>query len=213
MDTMINTTAYSLLGLLAKRDWTAAELARFMEHSVIRYILPRTRSQLFNEPKRLVKLGLARGRPAAAGGARGTVYSITPRGRRQLAAWLEAPGEGLRLEHKSLLKFYLTDSSNVEGLRMRVAEMRGQVLAAAREALALVSDINQRGVMLPQTAVAASLASGLAVSQYRGQLEWLAELENALDSLPAADEAGKWALTHYARTQRELEQLLGEYAD
>lgn len=213
MEKSINTTAYSLLGLLAKRDWTAAELARFMERSVIRYILPRTRSQLFNEPKRLVKLGLARARPATGGGPRGTVYSITPRGRQELEAWLAAPGESPRVEHKSLLKFYLIDSTDRDALRSRVAEMREQTLAGVREALALVREITARGVILPQTAATASLASGLAVNQFRGQLAWLAELEEALETLPDNTAEESWALAQYARSRRQLEQMLEDCED
>lgn len=208
MDKPVNTTAFSLLGLLGKRDWSAPELARFMERSVIRYILPRTRSQLYSEPKRLVKLGLARARQEPGPGRRRTVYSITAKGRRALARWLAEPGEALRLEHKTLLKFYLTDYRDTAALRSRLAEMREETLASVKEALAQVSRITTEGIALEQTAVAASLVSGMAASQYRAQLAWLDTLEQALEELPGEPDAMAWAMARYERSRDELEQLL-----
>lgn len=204
----INTTAFSLLGLLGKRDWSASELALFMERSVIRYILPRTRSQLYSEPKRLVKLGLARARLEPGPGRRRTVYSITPKGRRALAEWLAEPGEAVRLEHKTLLKFYLTDHRDTAALRSRLAEMREETLAGVREALAQISRITTEGIALEQTAVAASLVSSMAASQFRAQLAWLDSLELALEDLPGQADAMAWAMARYEQSRGELEQLL-----
>ncbi|GAB3292194.1 PadR family transcriptional regulator [Parahaliea aestuarii] len=210
METPLNTTAYSLLGLLAKRDWSAAELAAFMERSVIRYILPRTRSQLFSEPKKLVKLGLATVHPAPDGGRQRKVYRISASGRRALKRWLQAPGDPVRIEHKSLLKFYLTDFRDRAAQRERVAEMREQALTSLRDTHAELRRIVDEGVVFEQTAVPAAMVSNYAANHFRGQIAWLDELAARIETIPQDAEVNAWALARYRESCREIEALLAE---
>jgi PadR family transcriptional regulator, regulatory protein AphA len=99
----LTTTSYAILSLLATRPWTTYELARQMDRSLGR-IWPRAQSKLYEEPKKLVAHGLARARPDSVGRRPRTVYWITPKGRRALAAWLRVPGDGPVLEFEGLLK-------------------------------------------------------------------------------------------------------------
>lgn len=70
---------------------------------------PRARSNLFNEPKKLVAHGLAVATSETVGRRPRTVYSITPAGRRALREWLGSPGEGPVLEFEQLLKVFFAD--------------------------------------------------------------------------------------------------------
>ena len=69
---------------------------------------PRARSKLYEEPKKLVAQGLAEATAGAHGRRPRTVYSITPAGRRALAAWLAAgqrrPGLRVRAHPQGLLR-------------------------------------------------------------------------------------------------------------
>ncbi|WP_116368135.1 PadR family transcriptional regulator [Parahaliea mediterranea] len=208
----LNTTAYSLLGLLAKRDWGAAELAAFMERSVIRYILPRTRSQLFSEPKKLVKLGLATVHPGAAGGRQRKVYRITAAGRRELKRWLKRPGEPVRIEHKALLKFYLTDYRDTAALQLRVSEMRQQALAGLADAHAQLQRVVDEGLVLEQTAPSAAMVSNLAASYFRAQMAWLDTLEVRVAALPEEPAVRDWALGLYRDSCDEIAALLAAHS-
>ncbi len=131
----LNTTANCLLGLFQKKPWTAYELAQFMESSAIRTMLPRTRSQIFNEPKKLATLGLVSATTESTGGREKTVYTITPAGVEAINEWLAAEGEKPKLEHVSLLKFYLGHTDDIPALLNRVAEMRQQVLDEIRKSI------------------------------------------------------------------------------
>ena len=70
------------------RPWTTYELAQQMDRSVGRMWSSAT-SVVYEEPKRLVRDGFARDEQAFTGKRASTVYSITSKGRRALAAWLQ----------------------------------------------------------------------------------------------------------------------------
>ena len=93
----LTTTSYALLGLLAIRPWSSYELTRQMEWSLSRF-WPRAKSKLFEEPKKLERLGLASSRQEATGNRTRTVYAITPAGRRAIREWHGEPTTGFGLE-------------------------------------------------------------------------------------------------------------------
>ena len=111
----LTTTSYGVLALLALRSWTTYQLANQMERS-LGWIWPRATSRLYEEPKKLAAAGLAASRPEATGRRRSTVYTITPRGRAALAAWLAEPGAGPVLECEALVKIAYADQGTRAGL-------------------------------------------------------------------------------------------------
>ena len=117
------TTSYAILCLLAVKPWTTYELAQQMVRSV-GGVWPRAASVVYEEPKRLVDLGLATARSEFTGRRPRTVYAITPKGRRALARWLEEPGAGPILEFEALLKVAFADHGSVEGLRTNLVAIR-----------------------------------------------------------------------------------------
>lgn len=121
--TALTSTSYAMLGLLAVKPWTTYELARQMDHTLSRF-WPRARSKLYEEPKKLVAGGLARGNVEAVGRRRRTVYSITPKGRRALAAWLAEPGAGPVLEFEQLMKVFFADNGTTDDVRRTLDEAR-----------------------------------------------------------------------------------------
>lgn len=105
----LTTTSYAVLGLLAVKPWTSYELTQQMERSLGR-IWPRTVSKLYDEPKKLVDHGLARASRERNGQRTRTVYAITAKGRRALAAWLKQPGEGPVIEFEQLVKVFFAEN-------------------------------------------------------------------------------------------------------
>src|ERR1043165_8575423 len=63
----VTTTSYAILGLLAVRSWSTYELTQQMDRSLGRF-WPRAQSKLYEEPRKLVALGLAVGETEQAGG-------------------------------------------------------------------------------------------------------------------------------------------------
>ena len=105
----LTTTSYAILGLLALKPWSTYELTQQMDRS-LGHFWPRAQSKLYEEPKKLVGHGLARSREERVGQRSRTVYSITAKGRRALASWLEDPGNGPVLEFEQLLKLFFSDA-------------------------------------------------------------------------------------------------------
>jgi DNA-binding PadR family transcriptional regulator len=138
----MTTTSYAILGLLAIRPWTTHELVQQVDRS-LRRLWPRAQSKLYEEPKKLVTHGYARATDDSVGRRRRTRYTITAKGRRALAAWLQQPGDGPALEFEQLVKIHFADSgtkadilANLDATRAWVLEQNEENLAAARAYLA-----------------------------------------------------------------------------
>jgi DNA-binding PadR family transcriptional regulator len=138
----MTTTSYAILGLLAIKPWTTHELVQQVNRS-LRRLWPRAQSKLYEEPKKLVAHGFAHAEEDWVGRRRRTRYSITPRGRQALAAWLGEPGEGPALEFEQLLKITFADGgstadilTNLTATREWVRRENEENLATARAYLA-----------------------------------------------------------------------------
>ena len=118
----LTTTSFAILGLLAIRSWTSYELTQQMQRSLARF-WPRAASKLYEEPKKLVAHGLATGAVDHVGQRARSRYSITPRGRQTLAAWLAQPGQGPVLEFEALVKVFLAEHGTKQDLLAHLAEV------------------------------------------------------------------------------------------
>lgn len=119
----LTPTSYALLGLLAVKPWTTYELAQQMDRTLSRF-WPRAKSKLYEEPKKLVARGLARASEDAVGKRSRTIYTITPKGRRALAAWVAEPAQGPVLEFEQLMKVFFADNGTTDDVRQQLAAAR-----------------------------------------------------------------------------------------
>jgi DNA-binding PadR family transcriptional regulator len=130
----LGTTSYTVLGLLALRDWTTYELAVQMERGIGR-MWSAAPSMVYEEPKHLVAYGFAKVRQARTGRRAKSVYSITSAGRKALAQWLEEPGAPPALQFEALLKVLFSDQGSTEDLLATLQslhEWAGEAIATAR---------------------------------------------------------------------------------
>jgi len=104
----LTTTSYAILGLLALRPWSTYELAEQMQRA-LGLFWPRASSGIYEEPKKLVGLGLAKATAEQVGQRPRTSYSITAKGRRALAAWVPTPGAGPVVEFEQLVKIFFAE--------------------------------------------------------------------------------------------------------
>ncbi len=149
----MTTTSYAILGLLAVKSWTTHELVQQVDRS-LRRIWPRAQSKLYEEPKKLVAHGFAKATDDPVGRRRRTRYTITAKGRRALASWLQQPGEGPILECEQFLKIHFADSgttgdiiANIEATRAWVLEQNEESLATARAYVDGRGAFPQRGAL------------------------------------------------------------------
>jgi DNA-binding PadR family transcriptional regulator len=130
----LTTTSYAILGLLAIKPWTTYELAQQMGRALGQF-WPRAESKLYDEPKKLVARGYAKATNEAVGRRPRTVYSITPKGRRSLAAWMGEPSSGPVLEFEQLVKVFFAENGSKDDLLATIALTRqwsGERIAASR---------------------------------------------------------------------------------
>jgi PadR family transcriptional regulator AphA len=179
----LTTTSYAILGLLAVRPWTTHELVQQVDRS-LRRIWPRAQSKLYEEPKKLVAHGFARATDDPVGRRRRTRYSITAKGRRALAAWLQQPGDGPALEFEQLVKIHFADSgtkadilANLEATRTWVLEQNQENLATARAYL------EGRGAF-PERAALNQLPGRFLTDFYVTVARWVAWATSIVETWP-----------------------------
>ena len=167
----LTTTSYAILGLLAIKPWTTYELTQQMDRSLGR-IWPRATSKLYEEPKKLVAAGLARASKEPVGRRTRTVYAITAKGRRALAAWLSEPGEGPVLEFEQLLKIFFSENgTKTDALRTLAATQDWARLRAA-ESLAVGKAYVADEGPFPERAPQLELTSRFITDFYAFVGEW-----------------------------------------
>ncbi len=172
------TTSYAILCLLAVKDWTTYELAQQMDRSVGR-MWPRAASVVYEEPKRLVRLGLAESSRRMTGERASTVYSITDAGKAALAKWLEAPGAPPSFAYEALLKVAFADYGSVEGLRRNLEAIRSHVEADLVETRARVREYAESGGPFPERLPVIALAARFFAEQAEALRRWIDWVQEA----------------------------------
>jgi DNA-binding PadR family transcriptional regulator len=172
------TTSYAILCLLAVRDWTAYELAQQMDRSV-GSMWPRATSVVYEEPKRLVALGLATATATSTGKRASTTYGITAKGRRALRRWLNQPGTGPVTEFEGLLKVAFADHGSIEGLRANLHAIRRHAEADITDAERRFSEYAETGGPFPDRLPIIALAAEHFRLQSDALLRWVDWAERA----------------------------------
>jgi DNA-binding PadR family transcriptional regulator len=166
------------LCLLAVRDWTAYELAQQMDRSVGN-MWPRAASVVYEEPKRLVALGLAKATPTSTGQRASTTYGITAKGRRALRRWLEQAGTGPVTEFEGLLKVAFADHGSIEGLRENLRAIRALAEADLADAQRRSREYAETGGPFPDRLPIIALAAEHFRLQTEALLRWVDWAEGA----------------------------------
>jgi PadR family transcriptional regulator AphA len=168
----MTTTSYAILGLLAVKPWTTHELVQQVDRSM-RRIWPRAQSKLYEEPKKLVAHGFARATDDSVGRRRRTRYTITAKGRRALAAWLQQPGDGPVLEFEQLVKISFSDSGTKSDILANLDATRSWVLDQNEENLATGRAYLEGRGAFPQRAALNQLGGRFLTEFYVTVARWV----------------------------------------
>ena len=87
----LNTTSFAMLGMLAIQPWTTYELTKHLDRS-LRPVWPRARSNLYNEPKKLVAHGMATASEELVGRRPEPSTRSHPKVDARCERWLESQG-------------------------------------------------------------------------------------------------------------------------
>ncbi|MCC9310577.1 PadR family transcriptional regulator [Kitasatospora sp. RB6PN24] len=180
----LTTTSYAILGLLAVQPWSTYELARQMDRSLGR-IWPRAQSKLYEEPKKLVRHGLAEATRESVGRRPRTVYSITDDGRRALAQWLHEPGTGPVLECDQLLKIFFAENGSRDDALATLRAARAWAADRNRENLAVARAHLAGRAPFPERAAQTQLVGRFLTDYYRMVDTWAQWAIELVEQWPA----------------------------
>ena len=207
--TDLTTTSYAILGLLAIKPWTTYELAKQMDRS-LKSFWPRAASRIYEEPKRLAALGLAEASRDKVGERPRTIYSITAKGRRALAAWLQEPGSGPTVELEAMLKVFFAEHSTRAGTLANIDALAGWAAKQNAENIAFARLYTESGGPFPERLAAITL-TGRFVTDFADMLadwaRWAGEVVEAWPDNPAEAEPDWDTLRAIARREVDAASL------
>jgi DNA-binding PadR family transcriptional regulator len=179
----LTTTSFAVLGLLSIKPWSSYELTQQMDRSLGR-IWPRAVSKLYEEPKKLVDHGYARATTERNGRRARTVYSITARGRRALASWLQEPGEGPVLEYEQLLKVFFAENGTKADVLSTLAAAQRWAMARCAESLAVGERYYEGDGPFPERLAELQLTSRFITDFYLLVLGWAGWAASIVETWP-----------------------------
>jgi DNA-binding PadR family transcriptional regulator len=183
------TTSYAILGLLAGRDWTGYELAQEFQRS-LRHCWPKAQSVLYEEPRRLVRAGLAEVQVERRGGRSRNRYRITAAGRVALTRWLAAPSAPPRLEMEPMVRLLLADHGSLEDLRRTVRTLREWSEDNHPAVIPQARDLVGAGPPFPNRDHIGLLLARYFADLYDLTLTWCEAVEGELDEWAGTADTG-----------------------
>jgi DNA-binding PadR family transcriptional regulator len=207
----LTTTSFAILGLLSIGDCSTYELASQMRRS-LQHFWPRAASGIYEEPKRLVRAGLATADREPTGRRPRTVYRITAAGRVALRDWIEdGSATGRSYESEPMVRFFFGNGASKTALLKAIDDVGSAAKAAIAAWVDVAAPYADGGGRYPERVHVNALTMRLAFDIASVELDWAAwarrEVEAWPDAAHAADEAALRALlaTRLARV-RELER-------
>jgi PadR family transcriptional regulator, regulatory protein AphA len=204
VNVVLSTTSYAVLGMLAVRPWSAYELTKQMRRSLA-YCWPKAESVLYDEPKRLARLGLATAteHPSGNGSRTRAVYTITDAGRQALGDWLATEPGAPRLELEPLLRLLYADHGSKDDLLRTLATVTAWTRTEAARGLPQLEEYQRDGGPFPDRLHISVLFGDLVSRLVQTLDQWASE---------AGDEVQGWPDTRgigaTPATLRRLDELV-----
>ncbi len=189
------TTSYAILGMLALRPWTAYELTQQLRRSLT-YCWPKAESVLYDEPKRLVRLGLASARRQAVGRRTRTAYAITDDGRRALEGWLATQPAPPRFEFETMLRLVYADQGSNEDLLEAVQAAHSWAQARSADGRKQVQGYLADGGPFPDRLHIIALFARFYADLFELIIQWAELAEAEIQAWPRTDGLGMTERTH-----------------
>lgn len=185
----LTTTSFAILGLLSVRAWSAYELTGQMKRG-LRHTWPRTETRIYQEPKNLVAHGLATASTEATGERMRSVYSITAKGRRELARWLEGESAPPQFQSEAVLRATFAEAGTKEALLATLQGLAEEGRALRRQLADQAEDYVTTGGPFPERLHLIALI-GRFLSDYAELLEgWATWAEDTVSTWPAVGPGG-----------------------
>lgn len=168
----LTTTSFALLGLLRLRSFSAYELTKYMQHSALARLWPRTEAAIYREGNRLVDQGLARASVQHVGGRSRTNYEITAKGRRAVETWLDTPATSLSFECEAAVKAFFGDAGDLATLRAHLASVLESSQARSVEMVPVMDRWLEGNLEFPDRVHLTAMAADLIVRVATATSDW-----------------------------------------
>jgi DNA-binding PadR family transcriptional regulator len=212
----LSPTSYALLGLLARKPWSAYELNAHMQYSVLNAFWPRAASGVYTEPKKLVANKLARAKEEERNGRTRTVYTITAAGRKELSNWLASPTESwVSMSFEAMLKFLYSESGDLQTLNDTIDSIEEAAINQARAVLQGVKPVVDRAALDSAGMPYNGMALNFLADVTEAQINWAREVRVALESFEdtsPGDAAREEGVKSYSHLIARLQEMVGENA-
>lgn len=200
------TTANALLGLLAlRREWTTWELTTQLRRN-LRFFWPRAESRILAELKRLDADGMVKSRQEATGRRPRTVYTITAKGRRQLATWMDTPPRTTTLESEPLLRVLLADLGSHEAVRRAIDQVEQDAHDILDVGRTVAAEYQAGTAPFQDQVHVRAFVFDYLVTHATGMLAWAERTRTLVDTWPELDDATRAedAITHIRERAKDL---------
>jgi len=200
----LTTTSYAVLGLLALKPWTAYELSQQMQRSMA-FIWPRAERAIYDEPKNLVTHGLAKANSEPTGARPRTVYRITAKGRRSLAAWLDRPSAPPAFESEAMVRSTFAEFGDKESLLGTIAGLRDHAEQLLAGAEAVVTSYLEGRAPFPERTHIVALNGRFILDYIAMVRRWSDWATGVVDEWPTTSSASAWpdALAEFQQALQE----------
>jgi PadR family transcriptional regulator, regulatory protein AphA len=169
--------SYVMLAAIGERGASTPELVdMFSRGSMFWSSSP---SQVYAEPKRLLRLGWITSDKQPGKTRSRTVYRLTPKGRAALRRWLRAPAGFPKLQHEAAMRLFAGDMIDDREILASLRRLRSDV---ERMSEALETNIT-RAPGLPHRTRYLLLQQELGRRLLQAHTEWLDTVEQALDGV------------------------------
>jgi DNA-binding PadR family transcriptional regulator len=174
----LNDLSYVVLVLIGSGGAAPHDLVR-MARAGQRTHWAGAASKMYEEPKRLSRLGYLRARKEPGRTRERTFYTLTSKGRRALRAWLAEPTAFPRIKNEAAVRVLGSDLADdprsvVDSLR----PLREQIVEQA--AILDDAETSRRAGTIPHRDVQRRLVNSLGRRLLEAQLEWIDEVEREL---------------------------------
>jgi PadR family transcriptional regulator AphA len=177
----LSTTSFAILGLLAIRPWTTYELTQQLRRN-LHYFWPRAESGVYEEPRNLVRHGLAESRREVVGRRPRTVYTITSAGRAALAEWLDLQSEPSTLFSEALVRLWFADQGTEATLQHAIHALRQEAQTTIAQLLAIAHEYAEaEQPPFPERLPINALAFRYVLDHAQSTLHWAGWAEACLE--------------------------------
>jgi DNA-binding PadR family transcriptional regulator len=177
--------------LLALRPWSAYELAQQMQRSLHQF-WPRAERKIYDEPKRLVRLGLAKGTNESTGRRPRTLYKVTPAGRRALKRWMTTECAPPQFESEAILKVFLSDQGSKDDLLAAVTSILAEAEASMNVGAQRCNAYLDSGGPFPERLHIIALMARFLTELADAYQRWAVWAIKEIESWPDTQSAGGW---------------------